>query len=154
MVQSNVIGNYATGPSDLGNSKFGIYVTGKNETIGGLDQTEGNSIRGNEGGIYISEPGTSILTNDIDSNNNAPIVNIGDAVDLNQFTPHLATVTTNQVTGLVYGEANSTYQVQFFSNPTNASGGVHGGEDYLGSGPSRPISPATPSSRSATWRSR
>lgn len=55
VVQNNRIGTNSNGSAAVGNTKFGIFVAGSNNTIGGTAQYSGNIVSGNGAGIGVGK---------------------------------------------------------------------------------------------------
>ena len=155
-VRGNFIGVAADGSSALGNtgaSGRGIEIIGSsnNNQIGGTSAGEGNIIANNalEGiAIGSSSTGIRIQGNSIYANNNLGIDLTGDGVTPNdagdadtgannlQNFPVLTSAITNAGTTTVAGTldstANSTFRIEFFSNPTCDPSGNGEGQTFLG----------------------
>ena len=58
----NYIGTDASGTQNLGNSLYGVYCFGANNTVGGTTAAERNVISGNFYGVFFSDPGGNKVT--------------------------------------------------------------------------------------------
>ncbi len=156
IIQGNDIGTDATGTLDLGNTDRGIQLfNGANNTmIGGTAPGAGNRIaENNNGGILISESGTSatgnsILGNQIYANGGLGIEVGDDGVTANdssdadtgannfQNFPVLSSVTTDganvNLIGTFNSTASTTYRIEFFASATADASGHGEAERYLG----------------------
>src|SRR5574341_322259 len=159
-VQGNRIGVRADGTPD-GNQRYGIFITGTNNLIGGTEPGEGNEIAHTTSGpgihvlgnaIFVTE-GNRFLGNSIHDNAalgielsavspgwdgvtpNDPGDADGGANALQNF-PVLASATTDGATTTIGGTLNSAsnqaYRVEFFANPACHAYGYGEGERYLG----------------------
>ena len=61
-VVGNYIGTDASGTQNLGNSLYGVYCFGANNTVGGTTAAERNVISGNFYGVFFSDPGGNKVT--------------------------------------------------------------------------------------------
>ena len=138
VVEGNKIGTDVSGLNALGNSSDGIHIDSgaAGNSIGGTIAGAGNVIAFNAGngvtvGVDILDAAldNAILENSIFSNNG-----LGIAVDNSapQSAPVLSAATNigsqTTITGTLSGAANTTFRVEFFSNPA----GTSQGETYLG----------------------
>lgn len=159
-VQGNRIGVRADGTPD-GNQRYGIFITGTNNLIGGTEPGEGNEIAHTTSGpgihvlgnaMFVTE-GNRFLGNSIHDNAalgielsavspgwdgvtpNDPGDADGGANALQNF-PVLASATTDGATTTIGGTLNSAsnqaYRVEFFANPACHAYGYGEGERYLG----------------------
>jgi uncharacterized repeat protein (TIGR01451 family) len=162
-IQNNLIGVGSDGTSSLGNGAAGIFILGSNgNSIGGTQARTGNVIAFNgnktaEGGVDLfAGTGNSILGNSIFSQVHSTNPAKGIGIDLGDdgVTPNTPggphtgpnnlqnfPVLTNVVTGagrtLIQGTLNSapntTFRVEFFSNPAADPTGFGEGQTFLGS---------------------
>jgi hypothetical protein len=150
-VQGNFIGTDAAGTGALGNAGSGILVFANNSTIGGTAGGAGNTIafNGQNGVAVLSGTGNGILTNSIFSNGQLGIDLGDDGVTANdpgdgdagpnnrQNFPVLTSVTSSggstTVQGTLNSQANTTYRLEFFSNPSCDFSGHGEGKTFLGS---------------------
>ncbi len=153
-IQGNFIGTTASGLAPLGNLGDGIDVTeSSDDTIGGTTAGAGNVIGFNSGtGVVIgvntqdSSTGDSILTNQIYGNAGLGIDLGEDGVTLNDSSGHTgpnlfqdfpvitSAVTVGSMTtldGTFTETPDTTYLVQFFSNPAADPSGYGQGQTYL-----------------------
>ncbi len=139
-IQGNFIGTDLSGQAEITNKIDGVEITGaaSGNTIGGLVAGAGNTIEYNVGaGVNVdSGHDNSVLTNSIFSNILAGIVlNGGNNANNGQIPPVLTVATPNAsstyVQGTLNGAANTTYTLQFFSNPTQPAPGFEQGEVAL-----------------------
>ncbi|MDX1930867.1 MAG: VCBS domain-containing protein [Pirellulaceae bacterium] len=154
-VRGNYFGVGSDGTTSLGNGWDAITISGSNNLIGGTGANDGN-ILANSGddGIEVSGSGTgnaflgnSIYSNasmaiDLGSNNSTPTLNDFNDADSGtnglQNFPVLKTATTTNgnttITGKLNSTANTTYRIEFFSNPygTAESTGYGEARTYLG----------------------
>ncbi|MFI5381580.1 MAG: hypothetical protein ACHRHE_19970, partial [Tepidisphaerales bacterium] len=160
-VQGNLIGTQADGIGPLGNPYFdGILIAGSNDTIGGVQAGQGNTIAFNYGdGVAVqSGTGNSIRRNSIYSNfvpdNVYGYPDIGidlgyDGVTLNNSVGHggpnldqnfpvitRAVMISNgaaTVTGTLQSDAPGPYAIDLFSNAAADPSGYGQGQTYLDS---------------------
>ena len=150
-VVGNYIGTDVSGKLPLGNTAAGVFVLdgASNNTVGGTTAGARNVISGNGfDGITISDASTTgnrILGNSIFSNvglgidligpgetwfdTNVPTANDGGTADDSdagpnglQNKPELTSATTTTIGGVLDTKPNTTYTVQFFSNPSGDEG--------------------------------
>jgi hypothetical protein len=160
LVEGNLIGTAGDGVQSVGNQEGGvsIFYGASDNTIGGMAGGAGNIIANNSRiginvGVDSSDncPGNAILSNSI--YNNAPLgIDLGfnNGVTLNtpgghtggpnnlQNFPILTEVlsftgVSTVVLGTLNIGANSTFTLQFFSNPTAGPSGYGLGQTFLGS---------------------
>ncbi len=139
VVEGNDIGTDKTGTQALANGSGGVLIEGNatSNTIGGTAASDGNTIAFN-GGTGVAVTGSavsdSILTNSIFSNADQGIVLSGDGNDL-QVAPVLTSAvsssTSTVVAGTLTASPDTTYTLQFFSNPAADPSGSGQGETYL-----------------------
>ncbi len=156
LVQGNFIGTKADGASPLPNSMNGVHVNGvaamSNNTIGGTAAGAGNVIAFNgEDGVFVRAGGVvRILSNSIFSNTGLGIdlspdgttrgVTPNDAGDadlgantLQNFPVITSSLTTTvTVTGSLNSNANTTFRLEFFSQPGCDGSGNGEGQTFLG----------------------
>lgn len=156
-VQGNFIGTDITGTQVLGNAGDGVFVSGNNNTIGGISggagQDPGNTIAGNGGrgvNTTFSTTGLSILGNSIHSNGSLGIdlggdglINPNDNCDGDsgannlQNYPVITKVVAVQglvsISGTLNSAANTTFQLEFFSSTSGDPSGSGEGKTPLGS---------------------
>jgi hypothetical protein len=158
IIRGNMIGVQSDGVSALGNTGHGILIgnggTANNTIIGGTAASMANTIAYN-GGDGIAIVGTttnvSILRNSIYNNTGTGIDLGNNGITLNDIgdsdtgantllnTPMLGSAVTSgtgtNFTGTLALGANTTYRIEFFSNPygTADSGGYGEARTYLGS---------------------
>jgi hypothetical protein len=139
LVEGNDIGTSATGTQSLGNGSDGLLVEDNASVnmIGGTTAKAGNTIAFNGGtGVAVTgnAVGNAILTNSIYANGDQGIVLSGNGNDL-QVSPVLTSAVNSGGSTLVAGTLtaapNTTYQVQFFSDPAADPSGSGQGETYL-----------------------
>lgn len=153
VVQGNLIGTDVTGAFDLGNHANGVLIEegGSNNTIGGVNDGEGNRIAYNTtNGVYVvTGTGNAILGNSIYFNTALGIdigqrlVTTNDLGDADAGANRLQNfpVLTNAVTsggvttvqGALNSVANSTLFLEFFSNSECDPSGFGEGETLVGS---------------------
>ncbi len=139
IVAGNLIGTTADGTQALGNTGDGVLIEGgaTGNTIGGTSAGAGNLIAFNAGdgvgvglGVDDASLDNPILENSIFSN-------AGLGIDVNNSAPQAAPAlgiavssgSQTTITGTVTGARNTTFLIEFFSNPA----GTDQGETYLGS---------------------
>ncbi|MDW8310301.1 MAG: right-handed parallel beta-helix repeat-containing protein, partial [Verrucomicrobiales bacterium] len=152
-IQGNFIGTTAAGTAGLANSGHGVTFTvnASSNTVGGTGAGAGNRIAFNNGdGIYVqSGTGNRALGNAIHSNTGLGIdldpnnVTANDANDPDtganqrQNFPVLSSATANvadtRVAGTLNSAANTSFRLEFFSNPRCDALGHGEGEQFLGS---------------------
>ncbi len=135
VVLGNFIGADVHGTANLGNSRYGVYVDGVQNSIGGTAASSGNTIAFNAEGVVLSGSSAvrdSILGNSIFSNT-GPGIDLGSPAGNNgQAAPVLTSVTSTTST-VVLGTLTSapgTYRVEFFASPSSGPAGQ--GKTYLG----------------------
>jgi hypothetical protein len=130
LVQGNYIGTDVTGTRALSNSNWGVVLDNTNfATIGGTSPGAGNIIAFNKaGGVVVAGNtiGNAIQHNSIFSNRYLGILAIGSGPVLTSAVSSKGNLT---IGGTLTGAANTTYTLEFFSNPDATSGG----KTYLGS---------------------
>ncbi len=154
LVQGNFIGTNPSGSSSLGNGSNGIVLTySTGNTIGGTATGAGNILAFNNGdGISVGESaadsstGNSILENSIYSDGTLGIDLGDDGVTLDDSSGHtgpnlfqdfpvltsaLTTDGATTITGSLSGSPDTTYRIEFFSNPVADPSGYGQGETYL-----------------------
>jgi hypothetical protein len=138
VIQGNFIGTDQSATINLGNAVNGVTVAGgSNNTIGGTAPGAGNSIafNGNDGVLVDTGAGNTILSDLIFSSGNLGIelTNNGNA---NQAAPQLASAgedgSTTVVQGTISGPANTTFSIQFYSDPAADPTGHAEGQTLLG----------------------
>ncbi len=141
LVEGNDIGTDKTGKNPLGNGSDGVHIQNNASvsTIGGSTTKAGNIIAFNGGtGVSVNDGALSnaILTNSIFSNANQGIVLNGNGNAL-QVAPVLSSAVSSGsgtvVQGRLTASPNTTYQLQFFANPTADPSGYGQGQTYLAS---------------------
>src|SRR5271157_1821245 len=129
IVQGNFIGTDITGTHPLGNLVDGIIITfgAHSNLVGGTVAGAGNLIAFN-GFDGVAGPGT-ILGNSIHDNTLLGINN-----QFQDFPVLSSAITSNEttvITGSLSGTPNTTYRVEFFSNPTADPSGYGEGQTFL-----------------------
>ncbi len=127
-IQGNFIGTNATGTLNLGNSQYGVEISGgaSDNVIGGTDPDSGNTIafNGNAGVRLDTGIGNAILSNAI-FGNAAPIVLDNNAND-NTPAPIITTAApvgnSTNIQGWMRGPPD-TYELQFFRGTACGSDG-------------------------------
>lgn len=156
-ILGNWIGVDATGSGALSNSAVGIYLTGHSNRVGGVAAGEANVIAHSTGpGVVITGLGNSIRGNSIHDSFTAFPFNPALGIDLgyNGVTPNdtgdgdsggnnfqnfpillaaTGTVSTVHIIGTLHSAVNTSFAVDFFSNPTCDPSGYGEGQMYLGS---------------------
>ncbi|HXI91908.1 MAG TPA: C25 family cysteine peptidase [Blastocatellia bacterium] len=147
--QNNLIGTNGAG-MNLGNADTGLYILGDNNTIGG-GVGLGNTIAFNRGkGLVVgSGTGNVIFTNSIFSNSGGLAIDLSDdgvtpndALDADvganrlQNFPLLGAAVNNGAGTVVLGQINSTpnttFTIEFFSNPSCDASGNGEGQTFQG----------------------
>ncbi len=154
LIEGNFIGTDAGG-LDLGNGGHGVYVQDSNNTVGGTAAGAGNVIAYNgKAGVAVVDnyngttTGVEILSNSIYANQGLGIDLGDDGVtpnhpggptagpnNLQNYPVLFAAATYNGQTyikGTLNSAADTSYTVQFFSDPTADPTGYGQGESYLG----------------------
>ncbi len=140
-VQGNDIGTDRTGTAALGNGSDGVHIqdSASVNTIGGTSPRAANIIAFNGGtGVAVTDNAVSnaILGDSIFANANQGIVLSGNGNAL-QVSPVLASAIGSgskiTISGALTASPQTTYQVQFFSNPAADPSGYGQGETYLAS---------------------
>jgi hypothetical protein len=154
LVQANFIGTDVTGTLDLGNGGDGVnFSFDSDTTIGGTSSGDANIIAFNAGnGITIGQSATddstgdAILENSIFANSKLGVDLGDDGVTLNDSSGHsgpnlfqdfpvLSSASTSNgvttISGSLSGAANTTYQLELFSNPSADPSGYGQGESFL-----------------------
>jgi titin len=150
-IEGNHIGTNATRTAELGNHGYGVKIGGApNNVVGGTATGAGNLISGNDlTGVYVFDAGAlgnRILSNSIHSNGGLGIdldrdpPNSNDGVTTNdsgdgdtgpnnlQNFPVLSSASTTTIKGKLNSTPNTTFTVQFFSNPS----GTDEGKKFIG----------------------
>ncbi len=155
LVQGNFIGTDPSGTIAMGNSFSGVAIRdgASSDTVGGTISGAGNTIAFNaSGGVTVGRDATDaatgdpILENAIYSNTGLGIDLGNDGVTLNDSSGHsgpnlfqdfpvlssvLTANGTTTINGTLSGSANTTYQVEFFSNPARDPSGYGQGQTFL-----------------------
>jgi CSLREA domain-containing protein len=152
VVSGNFVGTDASGIAALANGASGIVFSGaKNNTVGGTGAGAGNVVafNGHAGIVVTGGTGDAVLSNSI-HDNTGPGIDLGDdgvtpndagdadtgANNLQNF-PVLASADTSGASTTIQGAldstANTTFRVEFFSNPACDSSGNGEGRSLLGS---------------------
>jgi uncharacterized repeat protein (TIGR01451 family) len=138
LIQNNAIGADTTGASSLPNQGDGVLIdSGTNNTIGGTVGSVGNVIAFNNGaGVDVATgTGNTIRHNSIFNNTGHGII-LGSGANNNQPAPTISVVTTTSGTTTVQGSikaaANTTYNVDFFSNTSVDPSGFGQGRTFVG----------------------
>ncbi len=143
VVLGNAIGTTASGQSALGNTLYGVLVTGApaagqpGDTIGGTAAEDGNLIAFNlQTGVSIQNgAGNSILSDLIYSNGTQEISLAPNGND-GQSAPNILGVASGATPGTVQGTLASRpdiYLIQFFTSFTLDASGAAQGEALIGS---------------------
>ncbi len=152
LVQGNFIGTDASGTAGIGNGTDGVRVdTGINNIIGGTAAGAGNILAFNAKGVVVvnnGATGNTIEGNSIFSNTVLGIDLNDDGVTLNtaggphtgpndlQNYPVLTTAAFNgdflNANGTLNSIANTTFRLEFFSNPACDASGHGQGKTFLG----------------------
>lgn len=152
VIQDNLIGTDITGTNSLGNGKDGVYMElAVGTLVGGTNTLLGNTIAFNNGaGVNVhnnNATNNAILGNSIFLNSGLGIDLKGDGVTANhaggkvsgpnnlQNFPLLSQATTSTnttVQGILSSQSNTTYRLEFFSNPVCDPSGYGEGETLLG----------------------
>ncbi len=156
VIEGNCIGTNPSGDTGLGNGSDGIDVSGgaMANTIGGTASGAGNTIAYNDGnGVTIgnsltdASTGDAILENAIYANAGLGIDLGDDGVTENDSEGHAgpnlfqdfpvltyasSASGTTSITGSLSGAPNTTYRVEFFSDPTEDPSGYGQGQTFLG----------------------
>jgi hypothetical protein len=138
-VEGNDIGTDKTGTQPLGNGSDGVLIesNASANTIGGTTARYGNTIAFNGGtGVTVTDSAVSdaILTNSIYANGDQGILLSGNGNDL-QAAPVLSSAVSSRavtvVSGTLTAAPNTTYQIQFFADPSADPSGSGQGETFL-----------------------
>jgi hypothetical protein len=134
IVEGNYIGTDLTGTQAIGNHDAGVSVTtnhgfgGTGNTIGGTVPGAGNLIAYNDGdGVWVNTAaGNAIHQNSIFANGGLGIDLLGGANN-SQAAPTLTSAVSSNgsitIAGTLTSTANTTYTLEFFSNPSGTSQG-------------------------------
>ena len=144
VVEGNFIGTASDGVTDLGNQYDGVTVNTNTNVIGGLAPGAGNVIafNGNEG-VHVfnffsnTRIGTAVLSNKLFDNTNQDLdLSFGtfNPVPGGVLTSAFQSDGTTVVQGRFSAAPDTTYGLQFFSNPGPAFSGSGGGMALAGSG--------------------
>jgi len=138
-VDGNNIGTDETGTQPLGNGADGVLIeaSASVNTIGGTASKDGNGIAYSGGtGVVVTINAVSnpILTNSIYASSDQGIILSANGNNL-QPAPVLGSAvnsgTGTVVVGTLTAAANTTYRLQFFSNPAADPSGFGQGETFL-----------------------
>jgi hypothetical protein len=158
VVQGNKIGTDITGTSAIGNTGGGVAIAygASANSIGGTAAGAGNLIAFNAGngvtvgvGVYDSAANNAILSNAIFGNGKLGIDLGDDGVTLNLPGPNpgapndfqsypvltsaVSTLSATTISGTLNSLPDTTFTIQFFSNPAADPSGYGQGQTYLGS---------------------
>jgi hypothetical protein len=138
LIQGNFIGTDTSATVNLGNAGDGVTVSGgSNNTVGGTAAGAGNVIafNGNDGVRIDTGTGNAVLSDLIFSSGNLGIelVNGGNN---NQAAPEVLSATQDGPNTVLQGNlrstANTTFTLQFFSDPVCDPSGLGEGQRLLG----------------------
>jgi CSLREA domain-containing protein len=121
-VLGNIIGLAVDGQTSLGNTDDGVEIQANNNQIGGQASGAGNfiSANGSHGVNIVSGNGNAVLSNSIFSNNGLGI-RLAPGANNDPVSPILVNAIPQAngtlLQGLLAGRANTTFNLQFFSNP-------------------------------------
>ncbi|HEY1598691.1 MAG TPA: right-handed parallel beta-helix repeat-containing protein, partial [Pirellulales bacterium] len=145
-IQGNLIGVAADGISPLGNAQDGIRLYGGgNTTVGGLDPGDGNVIAYNYNSGIDTYSAGAFLSNSIYDNayvgidyQGVSVLNDGPGVDRSPqnypvLSSAISTAGQTTISGYLNSAPDTTYLIQFFSNPAPTPSGYGQGQTYLGS---------------------
>jgi hypothetical protein len=157
-IQGNLIGTDNAGTGDIGNLRGGVIAGdyASFNTVGGTEPGAGNIIAFNHGngvtvGNYIFDPSTNnqILSNSIFANTGLAIDLANDGVtsnlpgsyygvpnDLQSYpvlTSAARTMSGTTIAGTLHSAPDTSFTIQFFSNPAADPTGFGQAENYLGS---------------------
>ncbi len=153
-VQGNLIGVGADGTTSLGNAWDAVTIDGSNNLIGGPNSGQGNTLANNgDDGIEVIWGNDNSFLRNIYSNNGSMAIDLGGnnsdfyandfgdadsgSNELQNF-PVLKTATSangnTTITGKLNSTANTTFRIEFYSNPygTSETWGYGEGRTYLG----------------------
>jgi len=155
LIAGNYVGTNSLGAANLGNSGVGILIgdSASNNTVGGTAAAAGNVIafNGNDGvavglNAIDSSIDNAILANSIYSNAKLGIDLGSDGVTPNDSSGHsgpnlfqdypvlsaaINSQATTVISGSLSGTPNTTYRVEFFSNPATDLSGHGQGQTFL-----------------------
>ncbi|MBX6314003.1 MAG: DUF11 domain-containing protein [Isosphaeraceae bacterium] len=152
MIQGNFIGTPLTGNTDLHNGGDGVRIdSASSNQVGGTTSGAGNTIAFNGGAgvnvLGLTATGNAIRQNSLFNNRDIGIDLGGDGPTLNhvgfqpgpnnfQNTPALRTVatigSTTTITGSLLSLPNTTYNIDFYSNPASDGSGGGTARSYIG----------------------
>jgi CSLREA domain-containing protein len=140
-IQGNLIGTDKTGTVALGNGDGIAVQYGSNNTIGGTDAGDANTIAFNRSyGVLVesvggSSTGNSILTNSIHDNGDLGIFLYN--ANNNQASPVLTSAGSSSsgttISGTLQSVANTTFRIEFFANQQPNPSSYGEGQTFLGS---------------------
>ena len=128
-VQGNYIGTDAIGTQALGSSVAGVGITASNNTVGGSDSGASNIIgfiNGHGVEIGFIEGAGSGTADGNAIRRNSVFGGTGAGISFNLVTAPKAPVLTTTGGTLTGATPNTTYTIEFFSNPTCDSGKEQG----------------------------
>jgi titin len=138
VIQGNSIGTDITGVRSLGNGGNGVDINhGSGNTIGGTAAGAGNTIAfsGNDGVLVDTRTGNGILSDQIFSSGHLGIELVNNGNN-NQAAPQLSKAiqsgSNTLIVGKLYSTPNTTFTLQFFSDPSPDPSGLGEGQQLLG----------------------
>jgi CSLREA domain-containing protein len=138
-IQNDLIGTDVSGTQALGNAGDGVLIDANNDTIGGTNSGEANTIAFNGGaGVFVdSGTGNAIRENSIFSNGNLGIhLNSANSANNNQAFLTLTSVSTSAngttISGTLSSTASTTFNLDFFYNTAADPSGFGQGQTFLG----------------------
>jgi uncharacterized repeat protein (TIGR01451 family) len=146
LIEGNLIGTDASGQFDVGNTFDGVSINANTgNVIGGATAGAGNVIAFNGGdGVLLGNfyygtlvVSATILSNSIHDNTGQGIdLNFGakDPVFGSQLTSAFRSGSGTVVEGTFFGAPNTTFALQFFSNPAPDPSGAGQGQTLVGAG--------------------
>jgi hypothetical protein len=140
VIEGNYIGTDITGTQVLGNGGDGVFVTGRNNAIGGTQDGESNVIafNGRDGVRVDTGTGNAIRQNSIHDSGRFGIALFNNG-NHNQPAPVLTSAVTTgssiTIQGTLTAAASTTYALDFFASQDPNPSGFGEGEQFLGSAP-------------------
>lgn len=142
-IQNNFIGTGVTGTTDLRNGGVGVRINGASRnSVGGTAAAPLNTIAFNGGdGVHVLSGSGNLIRRNSIFNNTGLGINLDPGANNNIVAPQLTLATTTNTSGVsstvasgtYAGSPNTTYTLDFYSNPTQDTPTTTEGRTFIGS---------------------